>query len=65
MKGEFYETKYAFRGGIIDLHKRAVILKYFDLKSTKCYIDYHQTKKAVGMEFLNFTDHLNLSEKTL
>lgn len=37
---EFYETKYAFRGGILDLHKRAIIIKYFDLKPTKCYIEY-------------------------
>lgn len=61
----FYETKYAFRSGVLDIHKRAIILKYFDLKPTKCFIDYKTTKKALGSEFLKFTNQLNLGEKSL
>lgn len=61
----FHETKYAFRSGILDIHKRAMIIKHFDLKPTKCYIEYQSMKKTLGMEFLNFTDQLNLAEKSL
>ena len=40
LKTNFYNTKYSFRSGIIDIHKRFIIMKYFDIKSTKCFIDY-------------------------
>ena len=35
------------------------------LKPIKCYMEYHQTKQSLGLEFLEFTDQLNLAEKTL
>ena len=61
----FYDAKYAFRSGILDIHKRAMIMKYFNLKPTKCFIDYKILKKALGPDFVNFTSSLHIGEKSL
>ena len=57
--------KYAFRSGVLDIHKRELLVKHFDLKPKKCFVEYQTMKKSLGMKFLSFTDQLGLGNKSL
>ena len=59
------DFKTSFRSGISDLFKREIILKFLEIKPIKSYVEYHGLKKSLGLEFLEFTDQLELANQSL
>ena len=54
-----------FRFGIPDQHKRQVILKLFNLKSSTCHFDYEAIKNSVSEEFKEYTAQVKLASEEL